>query len=71
MNLNKNKVLGANECFDMKITIIDYLVPFNLSRNTDHRSLGCGNKIQTLKIPYANLPISMRNLKLKILLVNK
>ena len=55
----------------MKITIIDYLVSFNLSGNTNHRSLGCSDKILILNIPDAYLPISVRDLKLKIFLVNK
>jgi len=55
----------------MKITIIDNLVPFNLSGNTNHRSLSCGDKILILNIPDAYLPISVRDLKLKIFLVNE
>lgn len=55
----------------MKITIIDNLVSFNLPGNTNHRSLGCGDKILILNIPDAYLPISVRDFKLKIFLVNE
>jgi hypothetical protein len=71
LNLNKDKVLGRNKSFDVKITIIDNLVSFNLSGNTNHRSFSCGDKVLILNIPDAYLPISMRNLKLKILLVDE
>jgi len=71
LNLNKDKVLSTNKSFDVKITIIDNLVPFNLSGNTNHRSLSCGDKILILNIPDAYLPISVRDFKLKIFLVNE
>jgi hypothetical protein len=63
--------LSRNKSFDVKITIIDNLVSFNLSGNTNHRSFSSGDKVLILNIPDAYLPISMRNLKLKILLVNE
>jgi len=55
----------------VKITIIEHLIAFNLSRYANYSSFSCSYEILSTDVPDANIPVCMRDLQLKVFLINE